>query len=196
MMPCSIYAASVHVFPSVKALLNQIWMPDDWFKLTDQVVGHYAIKSAVCSIVAASVKPGELSIIEIGTRCGYSAAVFRQAAPRSRMLCFDGAADADSEQCLAWAEKTFASADVNASIVRVNTADVKALPFSIFAHVDGDHGYEGCLRDLRLVSKSKVILADDCDNMDVFMAVREFAAETGRTMQLIDDGLRKAAVIE
>lgn len=195
MNPSVIFSAADHVRPSVSALLKQIWMPDDWFQLTDQVAGHYAIKAAVCSIVAAK-NPGELSIIEIGTRCGYSATVFRQAAPRSRMLCFDGAADADSEKCLAWAEQTFASADVNAGIVRVNMADVKSLPFAVFAHVDGDHSYEGCLRDLRLVVKSKVILADDCDNMNVFMAVREFVAETRRTLTLVDDGLRKAAVIE
>jgi hypothetical protein len=187
------------ILPSVSALLRQVWMPDDWFKLTDQVAKHYACKAAVCALTQRSEsgwKTGELSIIEIGTRCGYSAAVFRQAAPTSKMLCFDGAADPDSDRCLAWAEKTFASADVTASIVRVNTVHVKAVPFSIFAHVDGDHSHDGCLRDLRLVSKSRVILADDADNPSVASAIRQFVAETQRSSVWVDDGLRKAVVIE
>lgn len=182
--------------PSVKALLNQVWMPGDWFHLTDEVVSHYAHKAAVCRLAADRVDGGVLRIIEVGTRAGYSAAVFRQAAPFSRMLCIDGGLDDDSGRCLAHAERVFGLADVDAQLVVVDTRDVRSLPIAAFAHVDGDHSFTGALRDLRLCSRCPVILLDDVCNPNVDRALRAFVDSSGRTFSVYHDGLRKAAVIE
>ena len=192
--------------PSVSALLAQVWMPDDWFTLNPQVVRHYAHKAAVASLVVEGCAVslglggargvGFVQIVEIGTRCGYSASVFAQAVPQARILCIDGGNDEDSRQCLTWAKKTFAHGDVNASLIEVDTRAVKGLDGAFFAHVDGDHSHMGALRDLRIVSSAAVILADDYDNPAVAEAVKQFCRETGRRAVTYDDGLRKGAVIE
>jgi predicted O-methyltransferase YrrM len=184
--------------PSVSALLAQIWMPDDWFKLNPQVVRHYAHKAAVASMMSGGNTGfvGPLKIVEIGTRCGYSAAVFSQALPACRILCIDGGNDEDSRQCLTWAKRTFAVSDIDATLVEVDTRSVKSIDCEHFAHVDGDHTHMGALRDLRIVSSAAVILADDYDNPAVAEAVKQFCRETGRRANVYDDGLRKGAVIE
>lgn len=182
--------------PTVHAVLKQAWMPDDWFRLTDAVVSHYTAKAAVCKLALAHVAGRASKILEIGTRCGYSAAAFRLVAPLHEMLCLDGGLDSDSDQCLAWSRELFVRNDINASLVVVDTRDVKALPMADFAHVDGNHSALGCLHDLRLCGGAETILADDCDNQDVTRAVRQFVAETGRKVLFFDDGLRQAAVIQ
>jgi hypothetical protein len=186
--------------PSVSALLAQIWMPDDWFKLNPQVVRHYAHKASVASLVVESGLQGMPRycprFIEIGTRCGYSAAVFAMAAPKCRILCIDGGNDEDSRQCLTWAKRTFTVNDIDATLVEVDTRSIRSIEWTFFAHVDGDHTHMGALRDLRIVSSAAVILADDYDNPAVAEAVKQFCRETGRRANVYDDGLRKGAVIE
>lgn len=184
------------LMPTVHAVLKQAWMPGDWFRLSDSVVGHYAAKAAVCQLALAGVEGRRAKVLEIGTRCGYSAAVFRLVAPSHEMLCLDGATDDDSEQCLAWARGIFVRHEVNASLVVVDTRHVRSLPAADFAHVDGNHSAIGCLNDLRLCDGAATILADDADNPDVTRAVRQFVAETGRKVLFFDDGLRQAAVIQ
>jgi hypothetical protein len=77
----------------------------------------------------------------------------------------------------------------------VNSRDVRSLPPADFAHVDGDHSYAGALHDLRLVAHVPTILADDCCNPEVRKAVDDFALEKRRRVDIINDGLRQAAVL-
>ena len=165
------------------------WMPGDWFPCSPEAVGHYAAKARVCREHMPS------SVIEIGTRCGYSLASFHVVAPDAKFLCVDGALDADSPACLQHWQSVVDSLGIDAQLIVANSHDLQQLPPADFAHVDGDHSYAGALADLRLVAHVPVILADDCDNPDVERAVEEFAAETGREPVYFHDGLRKVAVL-
>lgn len=174
----------------VRKTLAAAWMPADWFSLDDRVAAHYVKKASV----VADLKPRR--IVEIGTRCGYSLACFALAAPGSRFLCIDGAADADSLRCLAHWQTVVARWQIDAELIVVDSHAVRSLPPADFAHVDGDHSYRGALADLRLVAHVPAILADDCCNPEVRAAVTEFAAEKRRRVDWFHDGLRQAAVIQ
>jgi hypothetical protein len=197
---------SAELVEAVRERLKAVWMPGDWFELTEQVVMHYAWKGAVyLSAVGDCFSP---PVIEIGTRCGYSIHAF-DAAGRFEgrhcpmgidgempILCFDGAIDEDSPRCLLHFREQTEKMGISADLVVVNTKNVLALPTRYFAHVDGDHTYTGCLHDLHLVACSRVILADDCDNAGVRSAVVAFVnAHPGRSVQFVNDGLRTLGVI-
>ena len=169
--------------------LRMHWMPGDWFPCSPEVVGHYAAKARVCR----EYKPAR--VIEIGTRCGYSLASFHSVAPDAKFLCVDGAIDADSPACLQHWQGVVDSLGIEAQLIVTNSHDLRQLPPADFAHVDGDHSYQGALADLRLVAHVPVILADDCCNPEVQRAVEEFCGETGREPVYFHDGLRKAAVL-
>ena len=191
---------------AVRDRLEVVWMPGDWFELTEQVVMHYAWKGAVyLSAASYCFAP---PVIEIGTRCGYSIQAFDAAGvsgcngfparidESQPVLCFDGAIDDDSPRCLLHFREQTEKMGMSADLVVVNTKNVLALPTRYFAHVDGDHTYTGCLHDLHLVAGAHVILADDCDNAGVRSAVAAFVnAHPGRSVQFVNDGLRTLGVI-
>jgi cephalosporin hydroxylase len=173
----------------VAGKLQTNWRENDWFYCDSAVIRHYAFKAAV--VAAAAPRTG----IEIGTRCGYSLLSFNEAMPTTSWLCIDGAMDEDSYDCLAHAKRLIERHTIFARLIVVDSHAIRSLPPADFAHVDGDHSFDGALADLRLVSGCKVILADDCDNRDVRRAVDEFVRESGRAVEFYDDGLRKAAVL-
>ena len=181
--------ASLASTDSVRKLLESNWREDDWFGCDSRVIFHYAMKGEIFR----RHKP--TSVIEIGTRCGYSLLTFAAASPGARYLCIDGAMDADSYDCLAHWRRLVERHNIDADLVVVDSHAVKSLPPADFAHVDGDHSYAGALADLRLVAGSRVILADDCCNPEVRAAVEAFAAEQARTVEYFDDGLRKGAIL-
>jgi cephalosporin hydroxylase len=175
----------------VGEMLRANWMPGDWFPCSPEAIAHYAAKARVFREYAPQ------RVIEIGTRCGYSLMAFDVVDQRdARFLCIDGYVDQDSDKCWRhWAD-VVADLKIDAQLIVVNSHAILSLPSADFAHVDGDHTYEGALADLRLVAHVPVILADDCDNQDVERAVEQFCRETGREPVYFHDGLRKAAVIE
>jgi hypothetical protein len=199
---------SAELVEAVRERLKAVWMPGDWFELTEQVVMHYAWKGAVyLSVPGVYFAP---PVIEIGTRCGYSIHAFDAAAVSAvdgcasiigidecePVLCFDGAIDEDSSRCLAHFREQAERFGIAADLVVVDTKNLLALPARFFAHVDGDHSYAGCLQDLKLVACSHVILADDCDNAEVREAVLMFIKmHRGRRVQFVNDGLRTLGVI-
>jgi hypothetical protein len=103
--------------------------------------------------------------------------------------------DDDSLDCLAHWQSVVERWAIDAQLIVVDSHKVRSLPAADFAHVDGDHSYAGALQDLNLVAHVPAILADDCDNPEVMAAVQQFVADRKRSVQFIDDGLRKAAVI-
>lgn len=170
--------------------LRMHWMPGDWFPCAPETISHYTSKAIVCKRHAPA------RVIEIGTRCGYSLMAFDVAAPGARYICIDGAVDTDSPACVDHWHRVVAALGLDAQLIVANSHDIRMLPPADFAHVDGDHSYAGALADLRLVSHVPAILADDCCNGDVALAVEEFCRETGRTAAYFHDGLRQAAVLE
>jgi hypothetical protein len=197
----------------VEKTLRSLWMPGDWFKLTPQVLMHYAWKAAICRSAFEYVnRTGDFRIIEIGTRAGYSLAVFRRGlAGRadSTALCFDAGIDEDSAACLLHFNQWVQSNRIPAWLVPVNTRDLGAtvatptgpirwtLPTCDFAHIDGEHTTHGALRDIGLVwNKCPVILIDDCDNPEVLAAVQKQTQGYGNiSVQYVNDGLRTLGVI-
>ncbi len=173
----------------VAKTLADVWRATDWFRLDDKVESHYFHKASV----VADLRPRR--VIEIGTRCGYSLAVFSLAAPEARYLCIDGAMDDDSIDCLAHWKSVVDTYAIDAQLIVVDSHKVRSLPPADFAHVDGDHSYAGALQDLNLVAHVPAILADDCDNAQVKAAVVQFVADRKRSVEWINDGLRQAAVI-
>jgi len=180
---------SVGLYERVKRTLESNWRENDWFFCDSAVIGHYAMKAAICE----RFKPRR--ILEIGTRCGYSIMAFREAAPRASFLCVDGAMDDDSLDCLAHAKRLIDRYDIEADLIVVDSHAVRSLPRACFAHVDGDHSFAGALADLRLVQHCRGILADDVCNPEVAKAVDVFARESNRQVEFVHDGLRKVAVL-
>lgn len=174
----------------INKLLANVWRPSDWFQLSELVEQHYYRKACVF----ADFRPRR--VIEIGTRCGYSLACFNAAFDQARFLCIDGAMDEDSLDCLTHWQTVVHSEAIDADLIVVDSHALRSLPHADFAHVDGDHSYQGALADLRLVAHCPTILADDCDNPDVRRAVEEFAIEKHRRFDFHDDGLRTSAVIQ
>ena len=174
----------------VSRLLADVWRPTDWFQLSQKVEDHYYRKACIF----ADYRPRR--VIEIGTRCGYSLAVFNAAFDHSRYLVIDGAMDADSLECLTHWQLVVSSQAIDADLIVVDSHALRSLPPADFAHVDGDHSHAGALADLRLVDQCPVILADDCDNPEVRRAVDDFVAERGRRVDFFDDGLRQGALIQ
>lgn len=181
--------ASLAWTDAVRKLLEGNWREDDWFGCDSRVIFHYAMKGEIFR----RHKPA--SVIEIGTRCGYSLLTFAAASPGARYLCIDGAMDADSYDCLAHWRRLVERHNIDADLVVVDSHAIKSLPPADFAHIDGDHCYAGALADLRLVAGSRVILADDVCNQEVRAAVEVFAREGVRTVEYFDDGLRKGAIL-
>jgi hypothetical protein len=134
------------LYDRVRTVLEANWRDNDWFYCDSAVIGHYAMKAAICE----RFRPRR--ILEIGSRCGYSLLAFREVAPRASFLCIDGAMDDDSLDCLAHCKKIIDKHDVEADLIVVDSHAVRSLPRADFAHVDGDHSYEGALADLRLVA--------------------------------------------
>jgi hypothetical protein len=179
----------VDLYDRVKQVLEANWRENDWFFCDATVIGHYAMKAAICE----RFRPRR--IIEIGTRCGYSILAFRQVAPRASYLCIDGCMDDDSLDCLAHAKRLIERHDIEADLVIVDSHAVKSLPRACFAHVDGDHSFAGALADLRLVAHCRGILADDACNPEVARAVEVFSKEANRRVEYFEDGLRRVAVL-
>jgi cephalosporin hydroxylase len=173
----------------VKTLLEANWRENDWFYCDSKVIFHYAMKSAIC----AKFHPRR--VIEIGTRCGYSLLAFNAVAPRASFLCIDGCMDEDSLDCLAHAKTLIDKHNIEADLIVVDSHAIRSLPKADFAHVDGDHSYAGALADLRLCSGCRAILADDCDNQEVAKAVDQFVREQARSVEYLDDGLRRVGII-
>lgn len=169
--------------------LSENWMPNDYFRWSDKVAIHYQTKAMLVREFAPK------RLIEIGVRCGYSALAFHLAVPELLIFGYDGRLDEDSDACRKHLNHLIQKFQIDMNCTEVNSHDLKAVPQADIAHVDGDHSYEGALADIRLVAHIPIILADDCDNPDVGRAVRTFAAEQGRRVEYIDDGLRRVAVI-
>lgn len=180
---------SLMLYDRIKKLLQDNWRDNDWFACDAKVIAHYATKAHIC----ARYSPRR--VIEIGTRCGYSLLCFAAVAPRASFLCIDGCMDDDSLDCLAHAKRLIQRHDIEADLVVVDSHAVRSLPPACFAHVDGDHSFAGALADLRLVASCRAILADDVCNPEVARAVDVFAAEAGRTVEYLHDGLRQVAIL-
>lgn len=168
--------------------ITKYFRPGDPFlainKLEDVLAG-YTLKHAI----ATELKPK--SIVEIGVRAGYSAAAFLAACPMATFLGLDADNGRDGGEVgySLWTqemlEDRFPQAKV--AVLRCDTQqedwvsslatrDSQLATSFDLAHVDGDHSYAGCLKDLAQSARvAKAILVDDVDFIpDVERAVCRF----------------------
>lgn len=146
------------------------------------------------------------TIFEIGVRFGYSAHAFMLAAPEASYVGID----ADREEygarprgwlqpCTPWAYAMLVrTTGREPAIMRTEMDGLPEMYDRIdFMHVDGDHSYAGCLRDLRYCHRMQgVILVDDYRTDEaVRQAVHDFVVETGRSMFLAHNRSQEVLVI-
>lgn len=188
----------------VRARLDQAWMPGDWFTLDDRVAGHYFAKASIAAAVAADSGRQSISVVEIGTRAGYSIQAFAEGVlsvgcELEVVTAVDGYVDGDSNRTLLhWVLVGSHGVGLRtpARLVRANTQHVGFVSAADLAHVDGEHTTSGVIRDLTLVSNCPVILVDDCDNAEVLAGLQHWLQDQPRRdCQFIDDGLRLLAVL-
>ncbi|MEK7403806.1 MAG: class I SAM-dependent methyltransferase [Acidobacteriota bacterium] len=123
----------------------------------DEWLSYYRLKWAIASVLRPA------SILEIGVRCGYSAAAFLDAAPTASYLGID--VDEESygghKGALEWAGKI--TARFQASFLKANTQQMQRLPGGIYdlVHVDGQQDGDGSFHDLMIaLPQARYILVD------------------------------------
>ena len=116
-------------------------------------------------------------IFEIGVRAGYTAYSFLNGAlPKASYLGVDndssthGGKKGYSFKAVKKLKETFPQSSIELEILDTQTGDTNSFKEAHreqfdFLHVDGDHGFDGCLKDLylvdRLASYGAFILVDD-----------------------------------
>lgn len=152
--------------------LKDNWHPEDKLSFPDEKrEGYYRKKFDV----AKAINPK--SIFEIGVRAGYSAFSFLSAAPEAEYTGLDlnQGTDGGVVDYYKHAEKILDK--FNATINIGNSQKLKKLDKVYdLIHIDGDHSFYGCLRDIELCVKyGRNILVDDYDYIDnVKRACEEF----------------------
>lgn len=162
----------------------------------DQLAEYYRLKYRF----ALALQPRDL--VEIGVRAGYSAWAFLRGSPGARYTGLDAYNNQhggiDEAIALPWAMKILAGRD--ATIRRVDTQQLSALPVADFYHVDGDHSAKGVLHDLEMCWRSLrpggVILVDDLDYIaEVGTTAETFLARRGFPCTQRFPGLRGELLI-
>jgi hypothetical protein len=104
------------------------------------------------------------SILEIGVRYGYSLGTMISASKSiEKVTGIDndeyilGALDKAKENI-----KKYINSDVELNFSLQNSHDIKKLDYHDVIHIDGDHSYDGKLKDLKLtIDACKVVIIDD-----------------------------------
>lgn len=162
-------------------LLLERWLPEDTFEPTPEVEHYYRVKHQLVTSLHR-MRP-VTSIVEIGVRAGYSALAMLCAVPDATYLGLDadqgewGGAAGYLER----ARQTLEGFQV--TIQQADSQCLQELPgrYSL-AHIDGDHSYDGALRDIRLCSHyADAMLVDDYDFVpNVRHAANEFAVHEAK----------------
>lgn len=167
-------------FPDFEQWRDTVLKPDDispWDFRTLEWYEYYKSKYRI----ARALKPE--SVLEIGTRYGYSAFSFAKAIQDSHGDGMFLGVDADLD-CVSVARAMLGRHDfyfkITHSESRSASLEQETVPFDVI-HIDADHSREGCLADLKKFAPfcSRAILVDDYDQCDgVRQAVNEFCLKS------------------
>jgi predicted O-methyltransferase YrrM len=144
--------------------------------------GYSALKWAVAKVLQPR------AICEIGVGGGMAALAFLDAAPGASYVGVDSCRYEDElgVPLLGHVEEQLARLGRRGRILRQDSKTLKELPGEFdLVHVDGDHSFEACLRDVRLALASGAawVLVDDARDANVlaatFAAVRAARAKPG-----------------
>lgn len=145
----------------------------------------------------ASFKP---RILEIGTASGVTAACVAQSNPNASLICVDKfldyeGSDYDKDRKQNWKK----NAEENMQLVECDSSELlKRLPTHLFQFdliiIDGDHSYEGCLQDLKMVfpycikGVTSIVCHDygDPNHFGVMQAVHQFLHENPKTFRFVN----------
>jgi hypothetical protein len=157
-------------------LLQERWVAGDPLQPSPEIEHYYRVKYQL--VVGLHKKRPIRSIVEIGVRAGYSALAMLAAVPDATYLGIDADAGEWGGKAgyIGTARETLEG--FQAEFLRADSQLLQDLPahYSL-AHVDGDHSYEGALRDIRLCSHfADAMIIDDYDFIpQVRHAANEFA---------------------
>lgn len=177
--------------------LLSAWVPGDPYQPELGTEEMYRVKFDV----AKQLQPE--SILEIGVRAGYSALAFLQACPRAQYLGLDSD-EGEWGGVSGYIQHARAALEpYNAVVMRCNTQDRPIDPETIAVmrgyqlwHIDADHSYHGCLRDIQLAAAlgARWILVDDYDFIPSVRRACDDAArglaDTWTTTHIGDGGYR------
>lgn len=175
-------------------LLLERWLPEDTFEPTPEAEHYYRVKYQL--VAGLHRKRPVTSIVEIGVRAGYSALAMLSAVPDATYLGIDADQGewGGSAGYLDRAVETLKG--FQATVLHVDSQLLQELPghYSL-AHIDGDHSYDGALRDIRLCSHfADAMLVDDYDFIPpVRHAANEFAVHEAKgwgVQHVSDSGYR------
>ena len=176
------------------AALEAAWVTGDPYQVEPETERYYQVKFEV----AKRLQPA--SILEIGVRAGYSALAFLQACPRAQYLGLDSDMG-DYGGVMGYIHHARERLQpYNAVVMRCDTQerpiDVETLSvmqnYELW-HIDGDHSYHGCMRDIALavMMGARWVLVDDYDFiLEVRRACGDAATglHDGWTLEHIGDG--------
>lgn len=144
------------------------WVPDDPLEPSDELRIYYEVKYNAARQLAKADKLN--TILEIGVRAGYSAFAFLSANPVAQFYGIDadvggwGGEPGFIQKALQLLQ------DFPVKIAKANTQRLHSIEECYpgqrfdFAHIDGDHSFDGCYHDLELCAAvSDVMLVDDYD---------------------------------
>lgn len=142
------------------AEIQRRWLPDDEVRPSEEFAGQYRIKFETAQNAQPRV------IAEIGVRAGYSALAMLLGAPEARYIGIEqnlgnfGGVRGITERAVPTVLQGF-----NAEIRYRDSANLSMLAEEVdLFHIDGDHSYDGTMRDLELAwACSHYILVDDYD---------------------------------
>lgn len=142
------------------AEIQRRWLQDDPVRPNEDYAGQYRVKFDC----AQGAKPKVIA--EIGVRAGYSALALLLGAPEARYIGFEqdagqfGGTKGITERAIPTVLAGF-----NAEIRYRDSATISRIEEEIdLFHIDGDHSWDGTMRDLELAWHcSTYILVDDYD---------------------------------
>jgi len=173
-------------FPDFEYWKLRVLAPEDttWVNFhTPEWHRYYQDKCRICELIQPK------TILEIGVRFGYSAHAFLCC---SSVTHYAGI-DVNDPKYGGWVRPTMGDArrmleqehpDKTITLYEGNTQAGFRPDWSDydFIHVDADHSYRGCVRDLQTFwpMANKALLVDDYeDNTEVHWAVNDFVSESG-----------------
>jgi hypothetical protein len=139
-------------------IILERWLPDDPLRPDESFAGQYRLKFDA----ARGAKPA--LIAEIGVRAGYSALAMLLGAPTARFIGIEqDAGNFGGIQGITARAVPTVLAGFNTEIRYEDSANLSRLDEIVdLFHVDGDHSYDGTMRDLELAwSCSRFIMVDD-----------------------------------
>jgi predicted O-methyltransferase YrrM len=143
------------------------------------------------------------SILEIGVRFGYSLGTMISASQKIKKVTgIDN--DEYNKDSLGVAKENilkYINSDIDVNFLLLDSHHLSSLPYHDLIHVDGDHSYDGKIKDLKLtIGSCKVVIVDDYLHFsEVNKSTNDFISQNYEIINntyVLDDHIRGTMIIE